>query len=185
MCCWYTNQVDEGITSQPSQPQPKSANAALAGHDFLYYWRHVRLPLLIAFVIGGVLYIFEQQMLYVLFVEFIYVLFVGWSAVKLYKGNQAQVIITGVIAGLTLGLALSLFKLFFFWKLYLFFNIVTETLVTGLAGLLAGAALYQILHRQTTITKSILPDRDHPDMRQGEPGQQTHREGGDTYDSNS
>lgn len=153
--------MNEGTPSQPTQPTPKLIAQPLAGHDFLYYWRHLRLPLLVAVALSVVLSIFNQRMVYIIFLELIYLMFISWFMVKRKHSTRAQSIVMGTIAGLILGLVLSIFKLFYFWKLFLFFNIITETLVTGLAGMLAGAALYTILHRQTNLAQSLLPDRDH------------------------
>lgn len=178
IAAWYTNQVEEGM---PTQPVTKTNSQPLAGHDFLYYWRRFRLPLVVAGVIAIVLYVFRQPMVYIIFVELVYLLFVAWFMIKRQQATQGQAIVADVLAGLVLGLIMSVFKLLFFWKLYLFFNIVTETLVTGLGGLLAGAALYTILHRQTTIAQSILPDREHPPA--SEPS--TQPKGGEIDDPNS
>lgn len=157
-------------SSQPTVPTPAGPEEALAGRDFLYYWRHFRWPFVIVLVADVVLYVLSQPMLYVIFIDLVYFIYLGWLMTKRERGTQAHVITLGVTAGLVLGLTASLFKLLYFWQLYLFFNIISETLITGLIGLLISAAVYRILHRQAGIGHSIIPDRSHQRESQGTKG---------------
>ncbi|MFH0952323.1 MAG: hypothetical protein V1838_04000 [Patescibacteria group bacterium] len=147
------NQSDTRIKSS-------SGNPPLGGQDFLYYWRYFRWPFLIILATNVALYVLQQVMLYVIFVDIIYFIFLSWLIVKRLKGNQVQAATMGTISGLALGLMVSIFKLIYFWKVYLFFNIITETLITGLVGLLIGAASYLVWHGKSHIRQVIVPGSD-------------------------
>ncbi|MFC1663011.1 hypothetical protein ACFL04_02470 [Patescibacteria group bacterium] len=147
--------MEEGrgeINEHKTEKQPP-----LAGKDFLYYWNLFRWPFFIALAVNIILYVTIQPMVYIIFTDFLYFVFLGWMMAKREKGTQIQTATLGTIAGLALGFFVSVFKLIYYWKVYLFFNIITETLATGLAGLLFGAAIYLILHRKSHIHKAIVP----------------------------
>ena len=136
--------------------EEKRISSDLAGQTFAYYFRLFRWPVLGVLIAEIVLIILDQGMVYLWFINLL--LFVGltlWIK-KVYEGNFIQSLVLNGLAGLTLGFLIALFKLVWHHKVYLFFNIITETVKSLLFRLIISAATYIVITKEYK-DHSLLP----------------------------
>ena len=141
---------------EPYNPEEKRVASDLAGQTVAYYFRLFRGPVLAVLAAQIVLVILDQKAIYLWFINLL--LFIGLTVwlKKGYKGTLFQALILNGSAGLVLGFLLALFKLVWYRQVYLFFNLITETGITFLFGLLIAASTYIVLTREYK-EHSILP----------------------------
>jgi hypothetical protein len=127
---------------------PDGVSGDLAGRPISFYFRLFKWPVLAALVVEIFLIVFNQPNVYLWSVNLL--IFIGLTvwAKQVYNLRLGQAVILGIVSGFVLGLFVSLFKLIWWHKLYLFFNIVTETITTAMAGLLLSGGTFLVLSKE-------------------------------------
>jgi hypothetical protein len=64
------------------------------------------------------------------------------------RGNAGKI---GVVVGVILGIILAIFKLFWYYKVWTFFNLITEPIITGIMGFLICGAIGWIRGRRRSM----------------------------------
>ena len=136
------------FTEKKPDSEAASTQGILASKPFAFYIRLMRWPLLTAIALEMILLALSQKEVYLWFINLLLFIFLALWAYKIYQLKLGQVITLGSVCGFILGLMISLFRLVWFHKLYLFFNIITETIITLLAGFLISGATFLIITKE-------------------------------------
>ena len=127
-----------------------SSQGVLAGRPLNFYFKIVVWPAIILAVVEiAASFIWDINILVLnLFLDILLFIGLSWYFIRTYQAKQIQVIILSVISGLIIGFLWAIFRLIWEHKFYLFFNLITEPLITALAGLLISAASYLFFTRE-------------------------------------
>lgn len=144
----YNNHMAEDDESKEHLRPPAGVSGDLAGKRISYYFNLFKWPVLVALLAEIILIIINQPNVYLWFVNLL--LFVSLTVwVKyVYNLRLGQTIILSVCAGFILGFLVALFKLIWWHKFYLFFNVVTETMMVTMAGLLLSGGTYLVISKE-------------------------------------
>jgi len=124
------------------------AQGILGGRPLNFYFKIAIWPTLILVVIEIITSLLWNKEVLNWFLDFLLFIGLSWYFIKVYQAKQIQVIILSILSGLIIGLLMALFKLIWLHKVYWFFNLISEPLITALAGLLISAATYLFLIRK-------------------------------------
>lgn len=140
--------MEDKISQEEHLKPPAGVSGDLAGKRISYYFNLFKWPVLVALLAEIILIITNQLVVYLWFVNLL--LFVSLATWAKFVNNLrlGQTIILGICAGFILGFLVSLFKLIWWHKLYLFFNVVTETMIVTMTGLLLSGGTYLLISRE-------------------------------------
>jgi DNA integrity scanning protein DisA with diadenylate cyclase activity len=124
------------------------AQNVLGGRPLNFYFKIVIWPAVILVVIEIIISLIWNKDVLNWFLDFLLFIGLSWYFIKSYQAKQIQVIILSIFSGLIIGFLLALFKLIWLHKVYLFFGLITESLITASAGLLISAASYLFFTRE-------------------------------------
>lgn len=144
----YNNHMTEGDESKEHLRPPTGVSGDLAGKRISFYFNFFKWPVLVALLAEIILIIINQPDVYLWFINLL--LFVSLTVWVKYVNNLrlSQTVILGVCAGFVLGFLVSLFKLIWWHKLYWLFNVVTETVLVAMAGLLLSGGTYLVISKE-------------------------------------
>ncbi|USN53639.1 MAG: hypothetical protein H6760_00495 [Candidatus Nomurabacteria bacterium] len=134
----------EQATSQNTSEQ----EVYVAGLRLSDYWRMARWPVAAATLVNAALLAAQQPWPYLWGINVLSFLGLAyWLQLKkrLTFGSASAM---GIVAGLSLGFFVAIFRLVIERHAYLFFNLITEPLLTAAGGFLFSTLLYSLLHRK-------------------------------------
>jgi len=141
-------------TSTPPSTHPDQ-QAFIAQRDVAFYFRVVRLPALLAMVLGSIAVVAETPIEVFWAVAVISFAWLGWRLVHSHQATLQQGLAAGTLAGALIGFVVAVVRLVKERVFFYFFNIVTDPILIGLLGAGVVALTIWILHQQIlTITTS-------------------------------
>ena len=106
--------------------------------DFTVYFKFTWLIALMAIIVEIIFRInadrlgsgmlFEQKEVFSWIIRSVFFVLIGWRVFKVFGGGVMIAVVSGAIAGLLIGLVISLFRFFGGFEVWKLFNVFTETL---------------------------------------------------------
>ncbi|MBI5765725.1 hypothetical protein HZA71_00680 [Candidatus Falkowbacteria bacterium] len=123
--------------------------------DFTIYFSFLKWLVAVALLLeiifrwrAGVLaggFLFDKMEIIMWIFRFFVFAFLGWRVFKNFGHSLAVAAMAGALAGFIIGLAVSLFRFFAGVKIWKFFNLITETTLVVLLGVLVSISVVYIL----------------------------------------
>ncbi|MFA4871652.1 MAG: hypothetical protein WC610_01130 [Patescibacteria group bacterium] len=122
--------------------------------DFTIYFSFLKWPVAAALLLeiifrwragvsaGG--FLFDEMEIIMWIFRFFVFAFLGWRVFKNFGNSPAVAALAGALAGFIIGLAVSLFRFFTGVKIWKFFNLITETTLVVLLGVLVSISVVYI-----------------------------------------
>lgn len=126
------------------------AKVPIGYHSLGFYFKVISLPVLVA-VIVEIIYFYQQKNFdFVWLIDLIALGYLALIVIKKYHGKFQELAIACGISGLLIGFLSALFKLIYIRKFYLFLNLISETAITAISGIIIGLAIgyvfFNVLH---------------------------------------
>jgi len=141
--------MDEDNREKNLGSNQERVSGDLGGETFNFYFHIFRWPLLFVLIGEIILIILRQKAVYLWFINLLFFAVLTLWLYYTYRVRMIHVIILGSLAGFILGFLIALFKLIFERKLYLFFNLISESVITLLFGFLISAATYLLISKES------------------------------------
>jgi len=120
---------------QDYRPKEKRANQLVGGKNFDYYLGVIILPIIVVAVAEIVMTIYGVSYYFFWAIDIASFIYVAWAIYLRRRDTLAEAGTAAVMTGVMIGLIAAIFKLIYFHKLYLIFNLIAEPVRTGLLGL--------------------------------------------------
>lgn len=153
-----TDKEEKKENNQEQEKEPSLGKVPLASRTLDFYFKLIKFPIVFAVVLGGVYFFTTQALDFVWFIDLITIGYVAVVIIKKHQGKTQEIIISCGMTGLIIGFFNALFKLVYYRRFYLFFNLISEPFLTALVGIFVGLAIgfsfFKILEKDKRINKS-------------------------------
>lgn len=138
------------------EPPFESEKGVLAGKDLSFYFKIIRIPVVLAIVIEILAHFTANTFYLIWLVNFIVFVYISWYLIKKHQAPFFQIVVASTMAGIIIGVCVALFKLIWFRHFYLIFNLITEPMITAIVGIGISALTFLIIKNisQKNIKKS-------------------------------
>jgi len=116
--------------------ESKRTTQIAGGKDFNYYLGIIVLPVIVVVIAEIILNIFAVPVYFFWLIDIVSFIYVGWAVYWKRKDSFREAGTAAVMMGVLIGLLMAVFRLIYFHKLYLIFNLIAEPIRSGLLGLL-------------------------------------------------
>jgi len=117
------------------RPKDRKPTQFVGGKNFDYYLGIIILPILLIIVAEIIMTIFEVPRYFFWTIDVVSFIYVSWAIYLKRKDTFAEAGTAAAMMGIAIGLTMAIFKLIYFHKVYLIFNLIAEPIRTGLLGL--------------------------------------------------
>jgi hypothetical protein len=143
---------------QDYRPKEKKANQLVGGKNFDYYLGIIILPIIVVMAAEIVMIIYNVSLYFFWAIDVVSFIYVAWAIYLRRHDTFTEAGTASVMMGILIGLFIAIFKLIYFHKVYLIFNLIAEPVRTGLLGLV----LAWLFHLVISLTKRqpVYKDKD-------------------------
>ena len=117
------------------KPKAKKSVQFVGGKNFDYYLGVIILPIIVVVVAEIFLIIYEASIYFFWIINIISFVYIAWAIYLRRKDSFTEAGTAAVMMGVIIGFLVAVFKLIYFHKVYLIFNLIAEPVRTGLLGL--------------------------------------------------
>jgi len=107
----------------------------VGGKNFDYYLGIIILPILVISIAEIVMVIYEVPIYFFWAINIITFLYIAWAIYLRRHDSFTEAGTAAVMLGVVVGLFLAIFRIIYFHKVYLVFNLIAEPIRTGILGL--------------------------------------------------
>lgn len=141
--------------SRESENELTLGKVVLGSKNLGFYFALIKYPISFA-VAASIIYFFVKGNFKLAWIfDFLAFGFIAVVLVKIHKLRYKEIVIACGFAGLFIGVFSALFKLIYSWKIYYFFNLVSEPAITAMVGIFFGIAVGYVLLNIFSADKKI------------------------------
>ncbi|MFH1598563.1 MAG: hypothetical protein ABIB97_05910 [Patescibacteria group bacterium] len=132
------------------RPKEKKPAQLVGGKNFDYYLGIILLPIIVVTIAEAVMIVFEVKVYFFWIINVVSFIYVGWAIYLRRRDSFTEAGTAAAMMGVLIGLLIAIFKIIYFRKVYLIFNLIAEPVRTGILGLV----VVWLLHLILSLTKS-------------------------------
>lgn len=120
---------------QEYRPKDRKTIQFVGGKNFDYYLGIIILPILVITIAEIIMVIYEIPIYFFWTINVISFFYIAWAIYLRRHDSFTEAGTAAVMLGVVVGLFLAIFRIIYFHKVYLLFNLIAEPIRTGILGL--------------------------------------------------